>query len=199
MNILDRSLSWVKNNILLLIIVAFSLILRLVFLTQENIWFDEFFSLRAALSDVKGFDLLQFLGPIPYLYFFLLKLWIGLFGYSLFTIRLLSVLFGVGSVVLIYALGKMCFDRPTGLISAFLLSVHPAHLFYSQEVRHYSLYLLLTLLVYYFFSIYLKKEANGKMRLFLFAGSIFLLLNTHFFAVFILLALNIASFFCNNK
>ena len=82
------------------------------------------------------------------LYYVLLRAWIHL-GDSEFTVRCLSVLFGVLTIPATYALGARLFDRATGLLAAVLLSVHSFHIAFSQEARGYSLLSLLLVLTSY--------------------------------------------------
>jgi mannosyltransferase len=55
--------------------------------------------------------------------------------------RLPAVLFGVGSIAVVWALGRRVAGRTVGLGAALLLAVHPLHLHYSQEARMYTEYL----------------------------------------------------------
>jgi len=55
------------------------------------------------------------------------------------------------SIPLIYKLGKLFFDRKVGLVSAFILSISPLHIWYSQEARGYALSIFLSMLMVYFF------------------------------------------------
>ncbi len=63
--------------------------------------------------------------------------------------RLFSLAFGVLGVPLIYALGKRLFNRPTGVISALLVTGSPYLVWYSQEVKMYTLVLALAMVAVY--------------------------------------------------
>jgi 4-amino-4-deoxy-L-arabinose transferase-like glycosyltransferase len=69
-----------------------------------------------------------------------------LFGSSLWAIRLPSVLFGAGSILLLYWLGESISRRRAGLIAAALLAFHGYHVFWSNVARMYSLACFLALL-----------------------------------------------------
>ena len=72
------------------------------------------------------------LAPFTRLYV-LWETWIvDLFGPSLFTLRLASVILGTLMIPAVYALAKTLFDRKTGLIAAFFLALLPVHLYYSR-------------------------------------------------------------------
>jgi mannosyltransferase len=98
--------------ILLLIILAFAL--RVYQLNAKSIWFDESHSLNRASLDllsivsgkqIWGERVVQDTTHVPF-YFLLLHFLIKLAGDSDFTLRFLSVLFGVLTVPLIYFMGK---------------------------------------------------------------------------------------------
>jgi len=79
--------------------------------------------------------------PLRYviLYYFLFL------GRDEFIIRLPSLLFGVGSLLLIYYLGKLMFGVRVGLVSALLLSLSLSHIHHSSYVENYTLYAFLAL------------------------------------------------------
>ena len=120
--------------------MALALGLGLVRLTRNDIWFDEAASLLFAKQ--RGLDFFRVImredthGPV---YYGLLKLWILLFGESVWAVRLPSVLCGAGAVLVVAHLGARLWDRTVGLLAALLVAASPFHIFYSQEVRFYSL------------------------------------------------------------
>jgi len=75
----------------------------------------------------------------PPLYFFLLHVWIDVFGDSLFSIRLLSVLPGIATVGLGMWLVHQVATRHAAIVAGVLLALLPIAVRYSQEVRMYSL------------------------------------------------------------
>ena len=54
------------------------------------------------------------------------------FGAGLFAMRLPSVLAGIGSVYLIYLIGRKLWNERAGLIAALLLAVQPYHVWVSR-------------------------------------------------------------------
>jgi mannosyltransferase len=83
------------------------------------------------------------------LYFFLLRGWVAVTGTSEYAMRFFSLIFGVLSVPLSYALGRRLFDRQVGLAAALLLATSPYLVWYSQEVKMYTLISALALLAIY--------------------------------------------------
>lgn len=48
--------------------------------------------------------------------------------------RVLSVLFGLGTIVLVYLIGKLLYNRATGFVAALLLAVMPYHVIVSRQI-----------------------------------------------------------------
>jgi mannosyltransferase len=84
----------------------------------------------------------------PYLGF--LRIWLRPWEDEL-GVRLLSVLFAVGAVPLVYAIGKHLVGKSTGVLASALLAVNSFEVKYSREARTYSLLLFAAVLSTYFF------------------------------------------------
>jgi mannosyltransferase len=69
------------------------------------------------------------------LYFVLLHFWSQIFGESETSVRFLSALIGLMTVVATYGLCSLVGNGRTGLGAAFLVAVSPVLLWYSQETR----------------------------------------------------------------
>jgi len=70
--------------------------------------------------------------------------------------RILPIIFALATVYVVYLFGKNVFkSERIGILAAILLAVSPFHVWYSQELRSYSLLVMLTTLSVYFF---LKKK-----------------------------------------
>ncbi len=131
--------------------IVLGLAVRLYGLTAQSIWLDEAYSVFVVKFDLGyiwnftvNFD------QHPPLYYVLLHGWVQIFGDSLAMVRLLSVLFAVPSIWLVYLLAARLFDRNTGRIAAFIMAVSPFHIWYSQETRMYSMVVFFVLLSAYF-------------------------------------------------
>lgn len=122
-------------------ILLISFLLRLISLNQ-SFWLDEATSATVAtksMSEILSFAKADFHPP---LYYILLHLWTMVSGTSEVGIRMVSVLFGVGTVYLVYRLSKNSF-------AALLVATSPLLVYYSQEARMYSmLTFFITLSVY---------------------------------------------------
>ncbi|WP_088241544.1 glycosyltransferase family 39 protein [Calothrix rhizosoleniae] len=120
---------WFPITLILILATA----LRLYQLDTEGLWIDETFSFR----DAENFKLTDLIGIRP-VYYALLRVWM-LFGTTDAWLRGLAVLFGIGSVFLIYYLGHRLAGRAVGLISALLMTFSPLFINHSQEIRFYTL------------------------------------------------------------
>ena len=121
-------------------ILVIGLVMRLIKLSTESLWLDEVASLSTAQFSLP--DLFAYVTNYdthPPLYALLQHFWISLFGTSEWWVRLPSVLFGVGTIALMYSIGKKLFDTQTGLLAAALLSLSSYHIAYSQEARMYAM------------------------------------------------------------
>lgn len=176
-----------KDKILLIIIILLGLALRLIKLDQ-SFWLDEASqalsssqSLQAIWSG-RGGDF------HPPLFYVIAHFWLR-FGRSETWLRLLPVLFGVLNIYVVYIFARKLFSG-RGHISAFLLSIAPYHIYYSQEFRSYSLLCLLGTLAMYFLH---------QKRYFLLTLTNSALLYTHYSSVFLLMAQLGYTFFYDRK
>ena len=132
---LDELAPW-----LLLIITLIGGGLRVVFLDRNGLWLDETFSVWLANHSVG--EMLPWLVKIdqhPPLYYLLLHYWIALTGDTPYNLRLLSVLFGAGTIPVIYLIGKRLSGAVVGLAAAVFLALSPFNLYFAQEARMYTL------------------------------------------------------------
>lgn len=174
------------SKVALLLIVLLGFLLRLYRLDHQSLWYDEGFSVYLARMSLSEITARTASDIHPPLYYYLLHLWLGPFGDSEFVLRFFSVVFGLLTVPLIYALGRRLLSTASGLLAALLLAFSPFYLWYSQEARMYTLVTFLCLL-----SSYLLLRALGGERKarFLWGGYIFvniLAVYSHFYAFFVL-------------
>lgn len=171
---------------------------RLFRLGHESIWLDEAFSIDFVTREYTTLGLLFELplqDPHPPLYYLLLDGWVFVFGTSAMAVRLLSAMFGIASVVLIYLLGKRVFDEIAGITAALLLAFSRFHIYYAQEARMYTLLAVLTLMSYYFLVDLVDTGTGHDWRMV--AGYVIatvLVGYTHVYGFFIILAQNLYVF-----
>lgn len=174
---------------LLLIILSTGLLLRLDNLMVAGYSPDEAFSIHHASLTFKEIIGNSGNEPHPPLYYILLHFWMGIFGISEIATRSLSAIFGVVSVFITYQLGRLLFNRETGMIASLIVTVSTFHITYSQESRMYSLMAMLTLVSMFFF-IKMMREKSIKFTVYYQLSSI-LLMYSHIYGFFIILAQNL--------
>jgi mannosyltransferase len=119
------------------------------------------------------------------LYYLLLRGWIHI-GHTEAWLRLLSVVFGVAAVPIMYQLAQALFGTRTARIAAFLMTIHVFHIQYSQEVRGYALVVFLALLSCYFFVRLLASATTTTQAAYILASV--LMIYAHVFGAWILFA-----------
>ena len=125
--------------------------LRLYTLGSADIIFDEYFT---ALFYEKRAD--QTFNSLIYR---LIVLSQGFLGESEFALRLPSFILGVGSVYLVYLLGRQLFSPSAGLLAAAILTFFPWHIWHSQYARYYAAVLFFVALMHVLFIRSLRKDS----------------------------------------
>jgi uncharacterized membrane protein len=163
----------VRHYALLLLILTLGLGLRFWHLDSKPLWLDEVLSAlftqgrsyqdipREQFFPLTALDQLFTLRPgitcpqiahtiatesvHPPLFFCLMYRWLTWLNADnwVWAIRSLPAFLGVGAIAAVYALNRIAFSKPAGLVSAALMSVSPFAVYLSQEARHYTLPMLL--------------------------------------------------------
>ena len=162
---------------------------------QYSFWRDEIFT--AAFISASWAEMFNdWIGPDvhPPLYFVITKVWAAAFGTSELSLRGVSYLTSIGTIILLWNDWRKN-KRLQRLIAMLIVTSSPTFLYYSQEARSYSLILFLScwLLIRIFEHRYEAKSVSNKTKLspvFTYAICIALSL-THYFgfilSLFILL------------
>ena len=181
------------EKILLFIVFTVCLSLRLAFLTQKNLWFDEVFSWHLSLDSFYEIIVRTSNDIHPPLFYFTLKIWNFILGDSVAAMRLLSALFTSSSVFFLYFISKRYLDPFKAMLVILLYSVSPLNLYYGQEVRMAAMNLFLNIGSVYFLLKLMDKPFDYK-RIFKEKNALsFVLFSvatiyTHYFSFFILTA-----------
>ncbi len=123
-------------------------VLRVLNLNQ-SLWLDEASQTILSQTSINNIFFGRLGDVHPPLSFIFYHFWL-IFGTSEVWIRLLPVLFGVATIPLIYLLTKDMLDKRVAILSAFFLAVAPFHVYYSQEIRMYSMLTFFATLSMYF-------------------------------------------------
>lgn len=183
-------------------------LLRLWDLGRKSLWMDEAASVALARMPWQQFRWVWWLqeGNMA-TYYLLLQPWIHLGQSSAFLrllmfpsaiawvnqglsemwIRLLSVIFGVATIPILYLLARRLTNTRTALIASALLAVSPPHIYYSQEARSYSMAIFFVLLSALFFVRAIEQNRTRDWPLWILASVI--AVYSHYFATLVLLAL----------
>lgn len=129
-------------------ITVLGLVLRFWGLAHQSLSMDEVSELHLASQPVR--TIVTTMDGFPPLYELVLHGWIREVGATEMA-RWVSLVFGMLALPAIFLLGREMVGDRVGHWSAGLLAVSPIHIWYSQEIRPYSLYFLLTVLAIFRF------------------------------------------------
>jgi hypothetical protein len=128
-------------------IVVTGAALRAYELGRLSFWYDEVVTMRLARAGSFG-QLIERLFQIDatraLLHPILLRAWLEAFGTSEASARSFSVVCGVATIFLIFLIGRIVFDTPSGLWAAWLGAMSPILVIYAREARMYALLVLVT-------------------------------------------------------
>ncbi len=159
------------------LILILAIILRLIN-TNQSLWLDEGAqvlmsqkSLNYILFERSG----DFHPPLSYIFF---HYWL-MISHSDAWLRILPIIFGVATIFIIYKICQNLFSERIALISSLFLSIAPYHIYYSQEIRMYSMAAFFASLSMYFL-------VTNKQVGYVLATSA--LLYTHYMGIFLIAA-----------
>ena len=191
------------HRLALLLILIAAVGLRLVAISTRPIWYDEAFAVLFAEKGMQAMlagTLTQVGGSAadvhPLAYYGLLNAWMSLFSQSLTAIRMLSVLLGVCTIVVIYLFSRALAGERMALAAALLMALSPFQIHYAQEIRMYAL--LVLLLATATLALWLGMRKGNWYWWGLFSISIALAQYTHNLAVFYTLPLALTPIFYKN-
>ena len=186
----NRSLKFIeKYNIqwILLIVIGIGIVLRFYGLTIQSYWVDELFTLFTANPSATFSESLHrvFHDLVhPPVYNILLWIWFKLFGFTEYVGRSFSAFTGVLSIIAMYYLGKEIFNKNVGVYAAILVTFNYFLIYFSQEARSYSLFLLFSILSYLF--LFKTIRTKSIYNAFLYTFFTLLLIYTHYFGFFLI-------------
>jgi uncharacterized membrane protein len=182
MNIFKKILSC--RYITATFLAAICFFLGLYRLDYQSIWLDEFTTLQVSqtLESVIGYCRAF---PEQHPLYYLLVYATGAYQ-NIFTIRLLSLVCGAGTVFPLFLLSRKLVSEHVALLSTLFFSLSPFILYYNQEGRMYTLLMFLAVMQVNFFIDWYRN--NGKKGLTGFVIFSVLCLYTHFFALFLIIS-----------
>lgn len=167
-----------KKYLPISIILVLGIALRLICINKpDGLWNDEYVSwMISATPFAHGFfDAVKSQCHMPFYYLYL-KFFMAIFGQSDLVLRLTSSFAGILSIIAMYFVGREK-DEKTGLLCAGFSAISAFLIYYSQEVRFYSVLFLFSALSLLYMLKSIKEPT--KKNLILCTVFNFLILFTH--------------------
>jgi mannosyltransferase len=136
---INHQQSKIRTLIIFLFILVLAAFLRFYLLDGQSFWNDEGNSARIAERSLQLITAGAAGDIHPPLYYYALHFWRGVFGSNEVALRSLSAVLGTVLVGLTFLIGRKVFSAGVGLLAAFLVTINPFQIYYSQEVRMYML------------------------------------------------------------
>ncbi len=154
-------------------------------LLSQSIRLDEAQSIWASTKPVVG--ILGYLSQdvAAPLYALLLHFWIQVFGPDIMLARILSLIFLLMTLPVLYRLARESSNKKVAMLTVILFSLSPFIMWYTSEARMYTLFTFVTCLNHLFFLRLIKSD--GKKGAGGYLISAVLGLYTHYFFVFLLI------------
>jgi len=170
---------------LLILVLILAAVLRLYKLGVPSLWWDEMGQALVAedvlVNTLKGVQHHHGAVPLDYL---ITAVMVRL-SRADFVLRLPAAIWGILSVYWIFRVGRLIHSERVGILAAFLLAINPFHIRYSQELRFYALFILLTLISSEI--AWRAYHADTRKRWLLYACVGVLMVYTHYFGTIVIL------------
>lgn len=155
------------------LLFLFAFFLRCYAITSKSIWYDEcvLHNCAAKLSFSSLFQRSSFFAGMSF-FMFLLKGVYFVFGALPILGRLVSCFIGALSPIVLYLLSKRLYSVKVAIVASLLFCVSPVHVFYSQEIAGYSLFLLSFLSCIYSMLVWKENRSAGVFAFVLTTGFI---------------------------
>ena len=151
-----------RNRTFFAAILFSGLILRCIAIGSRSIQYDDAFTFflagRSLVEIVQG----TLADTMPPLFYFILHFWLWA-GSSLIWIRLLSVLFSLAAVILLFFVVRDLADEEAALWAMGFAAISPFQIYHAQDIRMYALLAAAQMAVYLFFvRIWLRRNSPGN-------------------------------------
>ena len=177
----SRTPSW-ADRLALPAIFLIALLLRVREAMRAPLWYDELYSQAAVHRPWHQVMEVMRADVHPPLFYMLSFAW-RVFGDSDLAVRSLSIVFGLATLAVGYALVRELFGRPAALIATALLAMHPWHIYISQEARSYpELWFFLTTAAFAAWRFCVSGQKSDRATAALFVVASALALWTHYLA-----------------
>lgn len=174
-----------KHNGFFILFLFLGLLVNTIVLQSQSIRLDESQSLWISTKSI--FSILKFTAEdvhVP-LYNLTLHFWVQTFGNNIHSARLLSFMFFLINLPVLYKLAKDFFNGNVAVLTVSLFVLSPFIIWFTSEVRMYTLFTLVATINNLFFLKFIRSEGlQGKLGYLLSTVTGFY---THYFFIFILI------------
>ena len=171
--------------LLLLSITFLGAILRIWNIEREGLRLDEAQSVWQASHTLEYIHYYMSKNVHLPLHNSLLHFWMNMFGSGERNIRILSAIPGILTIPSMYFLANEILNKKGALFAAFVVAISPFYIWYSREIRMYTLLALTSTLSYFFYIRILKYNSFQYYLGYLIINIIGIY--THYFFLFVLL------------
>jgi uncharacterized membrane protein len=192
--VLSMRLEPKQASVLAFAFVALSFVLRLICLNCNDIALDEPFTLYWANKSVGEISALAMDENNPPLYFLIQHYWMQFFGKDANVLRWPSLIFGLLTVFVLVRIAAKRISVFGALVTGIFISLSTEHLYYSQEVRAYTLLCLLTAIALDFL-LKIIESPQEKANYYKLVIVSLLLAYTHYLSVWVFIAIAICWLF----
>lgn len=148
---------------------------------NASLWVDESYSILVSNNSLTGI-LSELRNDVhPPLYYVLVSVWMRLWGDSELSVRSLSLLLFILSLLAVYKLARLHTGEPeTGLYTAWLFAVSYLSLAHATNARSYMLLCFVTILSTYYLIVLTQDDERGKSAAVGYALTVMLGLLSHY-------------------
>ena len=173
------------------LLFIFAFFIRLIGLNQ-SLWLDEATTARV-VQQYSFLGILTKFSPFdfhPPLYYWLIKFWTNIFGYSEISLRMPSVIFSLLTGYIVYKIARLLNGHMAGVWSAVFFLFNPLIVYYSQEARPYMMVTFTLTTALYYLSKILKNSKVSKLNINIVLFNVFLILSlfTFYGSIFLVIA-----------
>jgi len=144
------------------VISVLGFLIRIVNINYSSMWADEIYTMCSVHPTTSWYEVLWWQRAYqPPLYFVILWVWVKLFSFNEFYVRLLSVVVGALCITASGYLGRKIKNEFIGLAMALTVAFSPLQIWYSLEARFYVfVYLFACLSIWLYWEIITNKSAK---------------------------------------
>lgn len=176
-----------KHRQIIILLISIGILIRILFAWNRLLWLDEVQTVeyvRRGLLFILNLGNAENLDIHPPLYYILLWAWSRISDSDLF-LRFFSLLWATGAFYLSWLWGKASISRTFANSLLFLMMISVPHVYYSIEIRMYSMTVFVALLLLLGYH-YLDRDWRVQNLLFYATGIVFGLYTYHYLALLIL-------------